>query len=341
MLPFPSDMVELRRRVFVVAVVAAAVTGAACASLPLVGAPPVPAPDVLTGDAIRSLAGARYVHVAGTYVDPQGRHLQVSMVVAASGDSQGSVTIDGRSLELLSAGGRAFSRGAGYWAAADPRNGRLYGDTWVAGQPPGAPATLADLVRPAGIADGLGSRRYGLRQDGTVTVAGQTVLTLTDREGSVAVTATAPTRLVRIEDAPGYVQPDGNREVRLDFDYPARATIGIPDRYIDPRDPKTMPARLQVLATTSGKCDETGCEQAVTVHNTTGPPGGQSVVTVTLTAGTRSPVGTCTANVPPIDSGANAVVRCTVSGPAWTAFAKASGTKAVHGQATLANPPYS
>jgi hypothetical protein len=331
-------MVELRRRVLVL--VAAAVAGSACASLPLVGAPTVPAPDELTGAAIRSLAGARYVHITGTYVDPQGRHLQVSTVVAASGDSQGAVTIDGRSLELLATGGRTFSRGAGYWAAADPRNGRLYGDTWVAGQPPGAPATLADLVRLAGIADRLGSRRYGLRLGGSESLGGQTVFTLTDGEGSVTVTANAPTRLVRLEDATGYVQSDGNHEVRLDFDYPARATIGIPARYIDPNDPKTMPAHLQVLGTASGKCDATGCEQVVTVRNTAGPPAGQSVVTVTLTAGTRSPVGACTANVPPIDYGTSAEVRCTVTGAAWTAFAKASGTRAVHGKATLVNPPY-
>ncbi|HEY4027991.1 MAG TPA: hypothetical protein VGO86_16305, partial [Candidatus Dormibacteraeota bacterium] len=64
-------MVELRHCVLVLVV--AAVACGACSGLPLVGAPPVRAPDELTGDAIRGLAGARYVHVSGTYVDPQGR----------------------------------------------------------------------------------------------------------------------------------------------------------------------------------------------------------------------------------------------------------------------------
>jgi hypothetical protein len=338
MLPFLSDMVELRHCVLVLVV--AAVACGACSGLPLAGAPPVRAPDELTGDAIRGLAGARYVHVSGTYVDPQGRRLQVSMVVSRSGDSQGTVMIDGRSLELLMTGGRTFSRGGAYWAAADPRNGRLYGENWVAGQPPGAPATLAELVRLGGIADGLGSRLYGLRPAGSATLGGRTVLTLTDSEGSVSVTAGAPTRLVRLEDAPGYVQPNGNHDVQLDFDYPARASIGVPDRFIDPADPKTMPARLQVLGTTSGRCDTTGCEQVVTVHNTAGPPSGQSVVTVTLMMGVKTSVGACTVNVPPIDYGASADVRCTVTGPAWTAFAKASGTRGVRGRATLVNPPY-
>jgi hypothetical protein len=329
------------RRAVPVALVCAAAAGSACLSLPFGASAPPKTADELTAAAVHSLATAPTLRFQGTWTDGQGHHVQATMELTSHGDGQGSASQDGHAVDVMQSGGRLLFRGASFWALSDPRTAKLYGDSWVAAQPPGLADTLGALTRPGAIGDLLGSRRYGLKRGPGETVDGQDAVALSDSSGTVYVSAADPTRLVRLATAPGYVRPDGSRDLRLDFDYPPAVAVSPPASFIDPADPHTLPARYVVVTTSAGKCDANGCEQVVTLRNTAGAPAGQSVLTVRLASPAGGALGSCTAPVPAIAFNQTTDVRCTIMGQAWAAYAKtAPSLKGLKGRATLQNPPY-
>ncbi len=334
-------MESMRSRPVTLLLACAAVAATACASLP-VGASASRTADELAGDAIRNLTTTPDVRFQGSLIDAQGRALAVSMTTTRQGDGRGSLTVNGRSVEVLASGGHTYYRGEDFWTTSDPKMAKLYGGSWVAAVPSGLGDVLIALTRRATISEMLGSRRYGLRRGGTSTVNGQSVVALSDASGSILVTTRDPTRLVRLAGTPGFLRPDGSHDLQLDFDYPPDVTVTPPARFIDPNDPSTLPAHLVAVSTTTGRCDASACEQVVTVRNTAGPPAAEAAVTVRLTGSTGAVLGTCTAPVPPTGYNDTATVRCSVSGAAWAAYARMPGfsSKSVHARATLHNPPY-
>jgi hypothetical protein len=317
-----------------------AAASSACLSLPF-GSPAPRSADQLVVAAIRSLAGAPTVRFQGSWVDAQGRSLQVTMSTDPGGDGEGTASVNGHAVDVLESGGRTFFRGASYWAMASPPIAKLYGDSWVAAQPGVLGDTLSSLTRPGAIGDLLGSRRHGLKRGGTDTVDGWAVIALLDSSGTVYVTGDDPVRLVRLVSAPGYVQPDGSHDLRLDFDYPPRVAISPPASFIDPNDPHTLPAHYAVVTAATGRCDAAGCEQVVTVRNGAGAPTAQVTLTVKLTSPAGAALGSCTAPVPPVAYNQTEDVHCTVTGQAWTTYARTGASlKGLRPKPTLQNPPY-
>src|SRR6266700_7961267 len=177
-------MSSLRQTPASLVLACAAVASSACLSLPFGSTAPRSA-DELTAAAIRSLASTPTMRFQGTWADGQGRHLQVTMTLTPRGDGQGSASVDSHAVDVLESGGRTFFRGASFWAATDPRTAKLYGDSWIAAQPPSLGDTLAALTRPGAIGDLLGSRRYGLRRGTSDTIDGRTAVALSDSSGTV------------------------------------------------------------------------------------------------------------------------------------------------------------
>jgi hypothetical protein len=334
------DMRSPRSTAAALALTCASAASSACLSLPF-GSPAPRSADQLIVAAIRSLASAPTVRFQGSWVDAQGRSLQVAMSTDPRGDGVGTASVNGQAVDVLESGGRTFFRGASYWALASPPSAKLYGDSWVATQPGALGDTLSALTRPGAIGDLLGSRRYGLKRGGTDTMDGRPVVALADSRGTVYVTGDDPVRLVRLVGAEGYVQPDGSHDLRLDFDYPARIAVSPPASFIDPSDPHTLPARYAVITTTTGRCDAAGCEQVVTLRNGAGAPTAQVVLTVRLTSPAGAALGSCTAPVPPVAYNQTEDVRCTVTGQAWSTYVRTGAAlKGLRGKATLQNPPY-
>jgi hypothetical protein len=298
-----------------------------------------PSADELAGRAFAGLDSAPATHLSGSFSNA-GRRFTIDCTVNRSGDTQGSVAVDGRAYQLIVSAGRTYVQGPGFWAAyGDPTVARLYGQSWALLDANGV-NSVGGPASPCSVGRALRNRRFRLKNDGDARVAGQSAIQLSDSSGRLYLTTGQQPRLLRILSARGYRAPDGSADLRLDFRYPPRTTVSAPSAYMDPADPRTYPAHYVAEAVRIGRCDASGCALSATVRNLAGAPAGQSVATLRLRGADNSDLGSCTVELPAIGYQLTQDVSCTVSGAPWTNFLNGSSDRRYFARATIQNPPY-
>lgn len=298
-------------------------------------------------DATRNLSSAVAVHYEGSFVSDTGEKVRLDLTVSSGGDSQGSLARGGRRVELVATGSDTYLRGRDYWATADARMAKVYGDSWVRGSPASLGVDVASALAPSSLARALRSE-FGderslqeLRKAGSSVIRGSAAVRLSGRRAEFYVTSTEPFRLVRLVSPSGLETASGDRDFAFDLAYPAGFQAAQPSPFIDPADPRTLPARYTREGLEFGRCgDASGCEVKFSVRNRGGQPVGQSTASVNVSSTAGADLGACSVNLPAIAYNETAQLSCRVSGPAWSAFARGAGTRTFQAQLEIVNPPY-
>jgi hypothetical protein len=293
-------------------------------------------PGQLATQALDGMASAQTTHYAGR-LDSLGSPYTLDLTANRNGDMRGSVTFANTSVELLKVGPDVYQRGQSYWAGAvDPVTLRIYGDNWVRTQ---AASDLTPVFVLAGgeLAHDL-LDRFQPDSATATTLAGSPVTKLTGPQGDLYVTRSQPVRALRFVGTSRFTSSSGLGHVKLDIKYPAPLDLGKPQKFIDPNDEATFPARFQVENFKEGACGDASCALTADVSNQGGASVGQAVATFTMTDASGHDLGSCTANIPPIDHLKSEMVGCTVSSPEWVAFAQNGGSYTDH--VSVHNPVY-
>lgn len=299
-----------------------------------------PSPDELAGRAFAGMDSAPATHLVGTFSNA-GRHFTIDCTINRSGDTQGSVDLDGRAYQLIVSGGRTFVQGQAFWAAyGDSTVARLYGDSWALLDAHGVNSMGSSPASPCSIGRSLHNRRFQLRNDGVARVGGQSAIQLSDSSARLYLTTGKQPRLLRILSARGYRAPDGTTDMKLDFSYPTPPTVSAPSAFVDPGDPSTFPAHYVAESVKIGRCDGSGCEVTATVRNLTGAPAVRSTLTLRIRTADGSDLGSCAVDLPAIPYRQTQDLSCTVGGNAWNAFFTGGSDRRYFARATIQNPPY-
>lgn len=286
--------------------------------------------DQLATEATRSFTSAQVVHRSGSFTRAN-HHYTVELSENKRGDAQGFVTQDGVRFELRAVDGRAYVRaGQDYWkTTSDAQLARVFDGQWVYSSVVSVDVSEAVLRESLSALSLLDVHGTGLKQGPRTRVGGADALRLTDARGDVYVSASSPVRILRIVTRPGYTTGDGLSDVDLRFDYPSALRVAKPEAFLDPEDPRTLPALFLVepdsLRFTNCTGTSAGCGLSATVRNRRGQSGGQPRADFHLTRDGGADLGSCSAPIEPVPYDQTEDVSCTVSGPAFTAFQRAGG----------------
>jgi hypothetical protein len=291
--------------------------------------------------ALTRYARSPVVHEKGVF-SHDGHRYEVDATIDRSGDSQGTVVADGRKVEVRYAGGHPYAMaGQDFWAPQGALAGFLAGK-WVTSSEALAELTTAALTRSLSLLD---VARPGVtfdRRGQPVRLGGEMAVPLTDRHGTLYVTAAEPQRFVRLVSDPGYRTADGITDVRVDLDYPESLSVKAPSPVVDLEDSSTLPAQY-VLEEGSiqhgGDCNAgSTCTVVGSVTNQRGPQVGGVTADVHLVKDDGSDLGACTATIRPIGHRQHETFSCAVSGSAWLAFTRVGGR--YRAEVTVHNPLY-
>lgn len=286
--------------------------------------------DQLATEATRSFTSAPVVHRSGSFTRAN-HHYTVDLGENRRGDAQGLVTRDGVRLELRAVDGRAYVRaGQDFWkTTSDAQLARVLDGQWVYSSVVSvdvSEAVLRESLSPLSLLDVHGN---GLKKGPATRVGGADAVRLTDARGDVYVSASSPVRILRIVTRPGTTTGDGLSGVDLGFDYPPALTVARPEAFLDPEDPRTLPALYLVepstLHFTSCTATSAGCALSATVRNRRGQSGGQPRADFHLTRDGGADLGSCSAPIQPVPYDQTEEVSCTVSSPAFAAFQRGGG----------------
>lgn len=288
--------------------------------------------------AVAHFARTPVVHEAGTF-SRDGHPYLVDVTIAKGGDSQGTVTVDGRRLEYRYTGGHAYALAAQEYWSSDARLAPFLAGKWVTSPDLLDDLSTAALSRSLALLDlaqpGVTFTRRGPR----TRIGGVPADALSDRSGDLYVSAAGagPTRFLRLVSSPGYRTSDGITDVRIDLDYPAGLTVQAPSPVVDTQDPSTLPAQYAVEPDSFvfASCETSaGCTVSAAVRNRRGPQVGSPSAEFHLTRADGGDLGRCTAPIRPAGHDQVQTVSCTVTGAAWVQFARVGGrylgTVAVH-----------
>ena len=281
-------------------------------------------PGQLATQALSGMAAAQTTHYTGS-LDRLGVPYKLDLTANRDGDLRGSVTRIGQTVEILKVGTNVYLRGRGYWDDVTDRvTLQVYGDNWVrtGADPKLAPAFVLAYGE---LAHDLLDR---FKPNGAVatTLGGSPATKLTGPQGDLSVTRSQPVRALRFTGAAAFTSSSGLARLKLDFKYPAALDLGPPQKFVDSRDQATWPARFQVENVKQGACGDTSCAITADVVNQAGSSVGQAVATFSLIDADGHSLGSCTANIPPIEHLKTETVGCTVSSPEWIAFAQRGGS---------------
>jgi hypothetical protein len=232
--------------------------------------------------------------------------------------------LNDRTVEVLKAGSATYQRGRSYWAnVVDPTTLRIYADNWIKAK---ANAEISPLFAVTGGEIERSLRdRFRPTNAAATTVAGTPATKLTGREGELYVSQSPSGRVLRFIGAASFTSPTQLEHIRLDYLYPAPLSLDEPKQFIDPSDHGTWPAQFAVEKADRGNCDPGSCQQTAVVRNHGGAPAGPDSATFTLVDDAGHSLGSCTANIPPIDHNQTETIECAVSGPDGVNFAARGG----------------
>jgi hypothetical protein len=286
--------------------------------------------DQLATEATRSFASAPVVHRSGSFTRAN-HHYAVELSESKRGDAQGLVTQDGLRFELRSVDGRAYVRaGQDYWkTTSDAQLARVFDGQWVYSSVVSVDVSEAVLRESLSALSLLDVHGTDLRKGPRTRVGSADAVRLTDARGDVYVSASTPVRILRIVSKPGYTTSDGLSGVDLRFDYPSTLSVTKPEAFLDPENPRTLPALFLVetdsLRFTNCTSTSAGCAMTATVRNRRGQSGGQPRADFHLTRDGGGDLGSCSAPIKPVPYDQTQEVSCTVSSPAFAAFQRAGG----------------
>lgn len=158
-----------------------------------------------------ALRGASSVRVTGKTLE-EGRTTELDLRLGKAG-AQGTIKMDGSTLELLSVNGRLYLRGREFWReSGNQQLATLIGDRWVLAP---ASGSGAKAFTPFKELTDIGSWADQLVPEGTIskgqtgTVNGQPAIALKDTDGSsLWVATTGPPYPLRVEPKPGAPDPE-------------------------------------------------------------------------------------------------------------------------------------
>jgi hypothetical protein len=281
------------------------------------------------------------VHETGSF-SLNGHRYQLDVTQQLpGGDGQGTVSVDGTSLQYRYAGGSAYVVGPQeWWAGREPKLAAFLAGKWATSQALAEDLSTTTLRRSLTMLDrALPGKTYN-QKGGTIRVNGAEAVKLSDSTGDVYVTTGSQSRFVRLVSRPAFRTPDGVSAIRIDLDYPAALTVQPPDQAVDTAVPKTLPARYTLVEGSfkhGTDCDTANrCTLTDTVRNVGGPQVDNPSVEFHLNKADGGDLGGCTAAIRPVANEQTEDVSCTVSGQAWTDFTKVGGRYQV--KANLHNP---
>lgn len=260
---------------------------------------------------------------------------------------KGTGTLDGKPFTYLATPGNQYLKGQPFWeeycrtailGCGRPVTGA---DTTQGVAPEGKPvaegiedrwaqATITDVASSLKKLTSLGGDITDLRsasrfrKAGTRTIDGREATELTDHSGdSFWVAQGSPDQVVGFR---GDLTDDGMHkvDVTIAFTTAPRVTEPTPGQTVDPDAPSTLPALYQVIfAGASVTCAARSCPVSALVQNQAGAPQGTNTVQISTRDMTRkTAIASCTANIPATPAGEEQSVSCTITGPAWTAWAR-------------------
>jgi hypothetical protein len=302
--------------------------------------------DQLAAGAVNALGRTPVLHVSGTL---QGdKPYRVDVTGRSGGTAQGSGTYDGHAFSYRDVGGRQYLKGEAFWQGlytdqAMRRQARGYQDNWVVAAESPVTTLLGLLVSPITLAPTLGAHAHQLsKAQEVVTPAGRAVA-LKDRGITYYVTTSDPVRLVRVRTDPGYKEPSGLSDVRLDIAYPGgMPPVPAPTHAVDPADPATLPALYEAQSVKDVQpCDATSCTFQITLLDKGGAPVGTTTVTFHMlsTDAGRKEIGSCSAQVPVAAHGQQVTAACAITGPGWSDYIRGDHDS-YYAEYTYQNPPY-
>lgn len=272
-------------------------------------------------------ASSQVVHLAGSFRH-DGHPYQVDVVLTKGGDSQGTVTLDGKTLQYRYAGGHTYVMAAQEFWTSEARLAPFLANKWVT-----TPDLLHDLStealsRSLVLLDRVRPGTTFTRRGRTTRVGGVPAQALTDRIGEVYVSTGTPRRFVRVVSSPSFRSADGVTDVRLDLDYPAAPAVQAPSPVVDTDEPSTLPAQYVVETDTFSfaNCETSaGCTVSAVVRNHRGPQVGSPSAEFQLTRADGGDLGSCTTAIRPAGFDRTETVSCTVTGSAWVQFTRSGG----------------
>ena len=245
-----------------------------------------------------------------------GKRIQFDAEVVRPSSAKGTLTADGIQVEFVSSGGRTFLRGQRYATAVKPQVGRAVGSRWFVAPTADFQKGLEEIESP----DTVRSGWTGLKKSGTGKVNGFDVVRLTDRTGEVDVASASPYYMVRVTTAAGQKLAGGTSDLTIDVTRYDDSSISVeaPADYIDLSDPKTLPARFQVVDSNVDHtdCGADGCRISGVLQNLDGPGTATATGTTYRSDGTTV-LATCTVQVPQTAYLGAVTVGCKASSAAW------------------------
>ncbi|MEC3975987.1 hypothetical protein [Amycolatopsis sp. H20-H5] len=156
--------------------------------------------------ALQALAAAPALAYGSTLKDGSGTAVELRFRITKNGSAQGSLPIEGRVLQLVSADKQLYlAASADYWKANGANGSDQYGSSWVRADATGLPVDAPGLLSPAKAADAL-RRTLKLANPLAVPVRskladGTEVYDVAGPLGALKVTTAKPYRLVSFAPA--------------------------------------------------------------------------------------------------------------------------------------------
>lgn len=306
---------------------------------------PLPSAADAVGQSLANLAEAGAVHYVGTLrTAGSDSPKKVDITVARSGEVLGTVTVADRPATVLVAGRTMYLKGpTEFWTALSgvaDTNGAVVSDRWVRTPTSVLGLDIADVFTPDLLSQQLGR---GLDKVGDPTLDKRTA---SDLGGIATVTADTDTaRLTLAQAAPNglvrFTQPkagSSDTAMATDLDFTvADASTTQPKLYTDlAAAAAELPNAVDLLTTVKeGSHKFDGCDAAkcsIVVEFTNPAKTAVRVSVRALWKGDDNPIGSCEAQVGPVEPGAASSATCTLTSPEWAQFyKKANSVAGEHG----------
>jgi hypothetical protein len=300
----------------------------------------LPTTRELENGALATLASARSLEIAGSYVE-SGDPWVIDLQIARSGAQHVVASRRGISVEAILIGKDGYFRSQELLAQqlnGDPASRSLAkaaGNGWWKGSAAPAPS-LSDFTDSARVKATFINADLVTRRD-HVAESGSDTAELSGPRADVYIKEAAPHELVRLQVLPG-TTVDGITRADLHFShYGADFNIVPPPSIINFADLSTLPPNYTVLSVDTSDCGSPPCVVRAVVKNLGGRTGAKAPSTIAfdmtdLASGAIT--GSCTATIAPdVDYNATTTVSCGISSGVDFGAAKVTATPTNPGHA--------
>ena len=301
--------------------------------------------DQILNDATASFDRAKYLKLDASFVDGKDSYT-MNVRIARPLSGQGTIGVNGSSLDFIASGSKAYVRSldfaalAGMTGADASKVTHLLGDSWVLATDAQTTAAIKKMIDPPAFKKAFILDRVTLQKTTGLTVQGHPAVKLSDRTGDIYVSVDGTPSLLSIDSAPG-VTENGLKNLSIAFsDYGRSITVTPPDKFIDFSNPSTLPARFDAQSFAYGAaCDDTGCDMSAVFKNAAGP--GTATAVFTIADSAHNPISTCRSQIPETPTGQTVTVTCRLTSAEWTQWYDAHIGSSYYGSVIAESPYYS